>query len=219
MAKKTFAVSGQHYLFSVQAFAKTILSAGGDEYDYALRDRTLKGVIADVQSGESEIGVICEGTPTAPKIEAALAEAGLEFHALTESAPKVALPAASHPLVNAKSLAIEDLADYPYVYFEQEDDAPLAFYEEALSNVERARKIATTDRASLSELICALNGYTVTSGILVGISDGTLLTTVPLETDFVIKLGYVSRKGEELDGLTKKFVDTLSRSLERYARL
>ena len=158
MAKKTFAVSGQHYLFSVQAFAKTILSAGGDEYDYALRDRTLKGVIADVQSGESEIGVICEGTPTAPKIEAALAEAGLEFHALTESAPKVALPAASHPLVNAKSLVIEDLADYPYVYFEQEDDAPLAFYEEALSNVERARKIATTDRASLSELICALNG-------------------------------------------------------------
>lgn len=219
MAKKTFAVSGQHYLFSVQAFAKTILSAGGDEYDYALRDRTLKGVIADVQSGESEIGVICEGTPTAPKIEAALAEAGLEFHALTESAPKVALPAASHPLVNAKSLAIEDLADYPYVYFEQEDDAPLAFYEEALSNVERARKIATTDRASLSELICALNGYTVTSGILVGISDGTLLTTVPLETDFVIKLGYVSRKDEELDGLAKKFVDTLSRSLERYARL
>ena len=219
MAKKTFAVSGQHYLFSVQAFAKTILSAGGDEYDYALRDRTLKGVIADVQSGESEIGVICEGTPTAPKIEAALAEAGLEFHALTESAPKVALPAASHPLVNAKSLAIEDLADYSYVYFEQEDDAPLAFYEEALSNVERARKIATTDRASLSELICALNGYTVTSGILVGISDGTLLTTVPLETDFVIKLGYVSRKGEELDGLAKKFVDTLSRSLERYARL
>lgn len=219
MAKKTFAVSGQHYLFSVQAFAKTILSAGGDEYDYALRDRTLKGVIADVQSGESEIGVICEGTPTAPKIEAALAEAGLEFHVLTESAPKVALPAASHPLVNAKSLVIEDLADYPYVYFEQEDDAPLAFYEEALSNVERARKIATTDRASLSELICALNGYTVTSGILVGISDGTLLTTVPLETDFVIKLGYVSRKGEELDGLAKKFVDTLSRSLERYARL
>lgn len=219
MAKKTFAVSGQHYLFSVQAFAKTILSAGGDEYDYALRDRTLKGVIADVQSGESEIGVICEGTPTAPKIEAALAEAGLEFHTLTESAPKVALPAASHPLVNAKSLAIEDLADYPYVYFEQEDDAPLAFYEEALSNVERARKIATTDRASLSELICALNGYTVTSGILVGISDGTLLTTVPLETDFVIKLGYVSRKGEELDGLAKKFVDTLSRSLESYARL
>ena len=219
MAKKTFAVSGQHYLFSVQAFAKTILSAGGDEYDYELLDRTLKGVIADVQSGESEIGVICEGTPTAPKIEAALAEAGLEFHALTESAPKVALPAASHPLVNAKSLVIEDLADYPYVYFEQEDDAPLAFYEEALSNVERARKIATTDRASLSELICALNGYTVTSGILVGISDGTLLTTVPLETDFVIKLGYVSKKGEELDGLAKKFVDTLSRSLERYARL
>ena len=218
MAKKTFAVSGQHYLFSVQAFAKTILSAGGDEYDYALRDRTLKGVIADVQSGESEIGVICEGTPTAPKIEAALAEAGLEFHALTESAPKVALPAASHPLVNAKSLAIEDLADYPYVYFEQEDDAPLAFYEEALSNVERARKIATTDRASLSELIVALNGYTVTSGILVGVSDGPGLTTVALDTDVKLHLGYVIRKDAELSPIGAKFVDKLERNLVKYAR-
>lgn len=218
MAKKTFAVSGQHYLFSVQAFAKTILSAGGDEYDYALRDRTLKGVIADVQSGESEIGVICEGTPTAPKIEAALAEAGLEFHALTESAPKVALPAASHPLVNAKSLAIEDLADYPYVYFEQEDDAPLAFYEEALSNVERARKIAATDRASLSELICALNGYTVTSGILVGITDGSLLSTVALDTDVTLHLGYVSRAGEELSEIGERYVAQLAKNLDRYAR-
>lgn len=219
MARKTFAVSGQHYLFTVQTFAHTILSAGGDEYEYALRDRTLKGVIDDVASGESALGVIFESTETAAEIDAALAQAGLEFHQLVESAPRVALPATSHPLVNAKSLTVEDLADYPYVYFEQEDEVPAAFAEEALSGVPRAKRVATTDRATLSELICALNGYTVTSGILVGISDGTLLSTVPLETDVRLKLGYVTRAGEGLEGLAAKFVQLLERNLGRYAQL
>lgn len=219
MAKKTFAVSGQHYLFTVQAFAGTILSAGGDEFEYALRDRTLKGVIDDVASGESDLGVIFESSETANDIEAALSTAGLEFTKIAESSPRVALPAASHPLVNAESLTIDELADYPYVYFEQEDDAPASFAEEALAQIPRAKKVATTDRASLSELICALNGYTITSGILVGITDGSLLTTLPLETDVTLQLGVVTRKGSKPEGLAAKFIEKLTKKLERYARL
>lgn len=219
MVNKTFAVSGQHYLFTVQAFAQTVLAAGGEEYEYALRDRTLQGVIDDVQSGASDLGVIFESSTTAADIDKALAEAGLEFVKVVESTPRVALPAASHPLVNAKSLTIEDLADYPYVYFEQEDDAPAAFAEEALAEVPRAKKVAATDRASLSELICALNGYTVTSGILVGITDGTLLQTVPLESDVTLSLGIVKRAGEEPQGQAAKFIEKLDRNFERYAQL
>lgn len=215
---KTFAVSGQHYLFSVQTFAHTILAAGGDEYSYALRDRTTKQVIADVASGDSELGVLFETTENEAAIDAAIREAGLEFHEVTVSSPRVALPA-SHPLINAKSLRIEDLADYPYVYFEQGEDTEPEFYEEALASVPRSKRVACTDRASLSELICAINGYTVTSGILVGITDGSLLSTVPLDTNVSLKLGYITRKGEELDALGKRFAETLEKNLERYARL
>lgn len=55
---KTFSVSGQHYLFDVQTFAHTVLAAGGDEYSYALRDRTTQGVIDDVAQGVSELGIL-----------------------------------------------------------------------------------------------------------------------------------------------------------------
>ena len=82
----------------------------------------------------------------------------------------------------------------------------------------RAKSIACTDRASLSELIVALNGYTVTSGILVGISDGAGLNTVPLDTDVKLHLGYVVRKGEALSDIGQRFVDTLKKNLEKYAR-
>ena len=211
-----FAVSGQHYLFNVQTFAHLVLARGGDAYRYAFRDRTTQGVIDDVASGRSELGVVFETTRTADELNAAFDAAGLEFVKLTESAPRVALPA-SHPLVNAKSLSLDVLADYPYLYFEQ-DDAPVAFYEEALADVPRAKSIATTDRASLSELIVALNGYTVTSGILVGISDGSALTTVPLDTDVKLHLGYLVKKGTTLSEDGRKFVDALEKNLEKYAR-
>ena len=212
-----FSVSGQHYLFNVQTFAHTVLALGGDAYHYALRDRTTQGVIDDVAGGVSELGVVFETSETAEALNAAFDQAGLEFVQLKESAPRVALPA-SHPLVNAASLSLDVLSGYPYVYFDQGEGAPEAFFEEALGNEPRAKSIATTDRASLSELIVALNGYTVTSGILVGISDGAGLNTVPLETDVKLYLGYVKKKGAQLDGAGKRFVETLEKNLEKYAR-
>ncbi len=212
-----FAVSGQHYLFDVQTFASVVLSNGGDAYDYALRDRTTQGVIDDVASGASELGVLVETTQTADELEAAFAAAGVTFVELIRSAPRVALPA-THPLVNAKSLTLDQLDDYPYLYFEQEEDAPLYMAEEALAAESRNKGIACTDRASLSELIVALNGYTVTSGILVGISDGNSLTTVPLETDVRLHLGYITKTGAELSETGKKFVAKLEANLNRYAR-
>ena len=212
-----FAVSGQHYLFNVQTFASIVLSNGGDEYEYAFRDRTTHGVIEDVSTGASELGVLVETTRTADDLEAAFAAVGLEFVELIQSAPRVALPA-SHPLINADKLTLEQLEDYPYIYFEQEENAPIYLAEEALADEKRHKGIACTDRASLSELIVALNGYTVTSGILVGISDGAGLNTVPLDTDVKLHLGYVVKKGAQLSETAQKYVAKLESNLKKYAR-
>ncbi len=214
----SFSVSGQHYLFNVQTFAHVVLALGGDSYAYAFRDRTTQGVIDDVADGTSEIGVIAEMSTTKDSVNAALDAAGLKFIELKESSPYVALPA-SHPLVHAKSLSLEQLGDWPYLYFEQGDDAPISFYEEALAEVPRSKTIVCTDRASLSELIVALNGYTITSGILVGISDGSFLHALPLETDVKLLLGIVVRKDAELSETAQKYVERLKTNLERYARL
>lgn len=214
---KKFAISGQHYLFEIQAFASTILSLGGDSYEYALRDRTTKRVIDDVATGESEIGVLVETTRTQADLEREFEAAGVEFVELVQSTPRVALPK-SHPFINATSLTLEQLEDFPYVYFEQEEGTPSYFAEEALADEKRVKSVACTDRASLSELIVALNGYTVTSGILVGISDGSSLSTVHLDTDVKLHLGYIKKKGAELSEAGAKFVEKLGKNLERYAK-
>ena len=178
---KTFSVSGQHYLFDVQTFAHTVLAAGGDEYSYALRDRTTQGVIDDVAQGVSELGILLKTSASDAALDEAFKAAGVRYTELVQSAPRVALPS-SHPMSNAKSLTLGDLAD----------------------------------RASLSELCVALNGYTVTSGILVGIADGPALTTVPLETDVTIHLGYITKDDAELSALGESFLGRLKKNLERY---
>lgn len=213
---KSFSISGQHYLFDVQTFAQVVLAAGGEDYSYALYDRTTQGVIDDVVGRTSDLGVICQTKLTAPLINEELDRVGLEFHELARSAPRIALPK-SHPMVNLPSIRLEEMEGYPYIYFDQGEGAPDHFYEEAFGAVPRSKAIACTDRASLSELIVALNGYTVTSGILVGVTDGTLLTTVSMDTDLELMLGYVTRTGSKLSELEQKFVDKLGSNLEKYA--
>lgn len=215
MAKK-FSISGQHYLFDVQTFAQVVLAAGGEEYHYALLDRTTQGVIDDVANGVSDLGVIMETSETAEQLNAVLDNRGLQFVELVSSAPRVALPA-SHPMVNSQKLTLEDMADWPYIYFDQGADAPDFFYEEALASVPRGKTIACTDRASLTELIVALNGYTVTSGILVGITDGSALTTVALDTSEKLSLGYIVKKDNVVSDLEQKFLEKLTKNLEKYA--
>ena len=212
-----FAVSGQHYLFNVQAFAQTILSLGGDEFHYALRDRTTRGVIEDVSSAKSELGVIVLFNKTRPVILDAARKGGCEFVSVAKGEPCVALPA-SHPLSNAESLTLEDLSDWPYVYFEQEEDAPVEFFEECYGSIDRKKSIALTDRASLSELAAAINGYTITSGILVGITGGGSLTTVPLQCDAELEIGYIKRAGATLSEAGQRFTRALETQLKRYTR-
>ncbi len=214
---KNFAVSGQHYLFSVQAFAHTILTMGGDVYDYAYRDRSTAGIIDDVKNGTSELGIIMQTSRSKDKINEALVEAGLKFVCIKESRPMVAL-SASHPLSNASSLKLEQLASWPYLYFEQRPDSPVEFCEEALADVPRKKTIACNDRASLSELAVAVNGYTVTSGILVGITDGGSLATVPLDTDETLCLGYVVKENSSFSPAAERFVEELTKELNLYAK-
>ena len=214
---KNFAVSGQHYLFNVQAFAHTILTMGGESYDYAYRDRSTAGIIDDVNSGSSELGVIMQTKANKDEINEALATENLKFVPIKESKPMVAL-SASHPLSNAKSLTIEQLSSWPYLYFEQRQNSPVSFYEEALAEVKRNKTIACNDRASLSELAVAVNGYTITSGILVGITDGGSLATVPLDTNETLCLGYIMKKNSSLSPAGERFVEELTKELNLYAK-
>ena len=50
-----------------------------------------------------------------------------------------------------------------------------------------------------------------------GSTDGSALTTIPLETDLKLHLGYVTADNRELSVMGERFVSHLARSLDLYA--
>ena len=223
--KSNFSISGQHYLFNVQAFAHVILMHDVDSGHYRYTDNTTLGVIEDVANGKSDIGIIMHTDTRKQAILDKLDQSGLDFVELIASKPRIAI-SASHPMANSKCISLHEMKDYPYIYFEQEPEqkpeqepsSDSLFAEEAICGCDSKIKIACSDRASLSELLVAINGYTITSGILVGVSDGAILSTVALDTNEILHLGYITKKGEVLKGCAKDFVDVLREKLPNYAK-
>ena len=60
---------------------------------------------------------------------------------------------AEHPLANKESVTMEELADYPYLSFEQGNHNSFYYSEEIFSTVERKKNIRVTDRATLFNLL------------------------------------------------------------------
>ena len=56
--RRVFAVSSQHYAFVVNAFVELVREIGGQKYEFSLREGTTAGIIDDVRTQRSEVGVI-----------------------------------------------------------------------------------------------------------------------------------------------------------------
>ena len=101
-------------------------------------------------------------------------------------------------MVNAERLTLEDMEDFPYLYFEQDADSPVAFAEEALASVAACKSIAV-HRPRVA--VRAHRGAQRLHGDERhprGHLRRRRLNTVPLDTDVQLRLGYVVRKAKSL---------------------
>ena len=77
--------------------------------------------------------------------------------------------------------------------------------------------VCARGEAGVAETVKALEAKGVKAwGQAVDIADGPALTTVPLETDVTIHLGYITKDDAELSALGESFLGRLKKNLERY---
>ncbi len=209
-----FSVSGQHYLFNVQTFAHTVLALGGDSYNYAFRDRTTQGVIDDVASG-SELGVVFETSATAADLDAAFDAAGLEFVQLAESAPRGAAgqpPAGQRVQQRSSSLPITPTSTLTRA-------KTLGSLLRGGAGRPAARQVHRHHRPRLA--LRANRGPERLHGHLRyprGHLRRCAAARSSADADVTLRLGYLKKKGAQPDGTAARFVATLEKNLERYAK-
>lgn len=200
----------QHYSFAVKAFVELVKQFGMDEYEFAVHETMTYEVIENVRTFKSEIGILYLNEFNQNVLTKLFRESSLEFHSLFECRIYVYLWR-GNPLAQKQEIAMEELADYPCLSFEQGSNNSFYFAEEVLSTYEYKRIIKANDRATMLNLMVGLNGYTLCSGILCEELNGSDYIAIPLKSDEMMNIGYLTRKGTVLSVLGKMYLEELGK--------
>ena len=215
--KQRFGVSCQHYSFAVKAFVEMVKVYDVAKYEFAIRETKTLGVINDVASLRSELGILYLSDYNRKAMLELLRNKGLGFHHLINCNAYVYLWK-GHPLANRASISFDDLAPYPCLSFEQGDESSFYFAEEILSTNDYPRSIKTTDRATNLNLMTGLNGYTLCSGIICEELNGSDYIAVPYEADSnnpnsIMEVGYITKNNAILSAMGERYVAEIKRYL------
>ncbi len=200
-----FSVSCQHYAFAVEAFMEVVRETGhADAYDFTMRETVTSEIIDDVARHRSEIGILYLSRRNERAIMKFLRKEELVFEELFKAQPHVFL-GKKHPLAKKKFIRPQELDAYPYLTYEQGIDNALYFAEEVMPSLDRKKNIRVRDRATMTNLVLGLNGFTVASGAH-SKAYNPAIVSVPLKLDDTIRVGLVYRNGIPLSVAGKLFV-------------
>ena len=188
-----FAVSCQHYAFAVEAFMEVVNANTADSYDFTLRETVTSEIIEDVARHRSELGILYLSRRNERAITKILKKEELQFEELFAANPHVFL-GREHPLARKKTIAPRELDEYPYISYEQGVENALYFAEVVMPSIDRKKNIRVRDRATMTNLVLGLNGFTVASGAHAK-GYNPAIVSVPLKLDDTIRVGLVRRAG------------------------
>ena len=199
-----FAVSCQHYAFAVEAFMDVVKANRSDAYDFTIRETVTSEIIDDVTRHRSEIGILYLSKRNRTALMQILNREELEFDELFAATPHVFL-GKTHPLAKKRFIRPHELDGYPYLTYEQGVENALYFAEEIMPAIERKKNIRVRDRATMTNLVLGLNGFTVASGVH-SKAYNPAIVSVPLKLDDTIRVGFIHRKGIPLSSAAGAFV-------------
>ncbi len=213
--RRVFAVSSQHYAFVVNAFVELVRELGREKYEFSLREGTTAGIIDDVRTQRSELGVIYRSHFNREVIAGAVSRAELKFEPLFVARPHVFVSRRS-PLAGRESVTLADLAPFPRLTYDQGAQNSFFFSEEPHPTEAVDKQIVVTDRATLFNLLIGLDGYTISSGILSSDLNGDDIVAVPLGSDEEMEVGYLHLAGRPLSVVAGRYVEQLRAYIGSY---
>lgn len=213
--RRVFSISAQHYAFVVNAFVALVKEYGENKYEFTLRESRTHDIIEDVRTSRSELGVLFLSIFNREVVLRILHNADLKFSSLFTAKPHVFV-SRDNPLSHKKKVTLDDLKVFPRLTYEQGINNSFYYSEELHSTEESPKSIIVTDRATLFNLLIGLNGYTISSGILSSDLNGTDIVSIPLESDEIMEIGYISPTDRPLSAVSERYLEHLKKYIENY---
>jgi len=208
-----FSISSQHYGFAIEAVAKFMDYFAERKYELSIREGKTIDVIDDVYAGRSILGILSLTDLNKHLFERYFTSKFLTFTPLASMKQHVFLRN-EHPLARLESISLEQLRDYPYLTYQQ-DDMLLHFAEETL-NVDNLGKIVyLKDRGAMNNLLSNTDSYNLGTGCIVTNYIYPNIISIPLEGGNLIQIGMVKRNNVFLPEEILEYIKLLKSSLEK----
>lgn len=209
-----FFVSSQHYPFAVEAFSQLLAETEDERYVLGIRENETVAIFDEVAGGNSDLGVIYMCKSTEKFIRHALNVRGLAFMPIKTIVPCVYI-SANHPFAGRESVGLEEMRDFAFVSFSQDEHAASWFSEEVIV-VERPNKVIHISERGTVETVVSLNPntYAIGTGALVPTIRGKL-TSVPIQCQEKMLIGCIQPKKAELTPIARRYLELLYAAVEK----
>ncbi|MCA4158341.1 LysR family transcriptional regulator [Priestia megaterium] len=208
-----FSISSQHYSFAIEAVAKLMDYLTERKYELTLREGMTTDVIDDVYAGRSICGILSVTDLNKSFFERYFTSKSLLFTPLASMKQHVFLRK-EHPLAHLTSISLEQLRNYPYLTYQQ-DDVLLHFAEEAI-NVDTINKLVyVKDRGAMNDLLSNTDSYNLGTGCIVNNYINPNIISIPLEGSTMIQVGFVKRTDVFLPEELLVYIEVLTTSLKK----
>jgi len=204
-----FSVSMQHYVFAVHAFIQVTREADPEKFVFSVHETRTDEVLNNVRSLKSEVGVVSFSRSNEKVMKKLFREYQLEFTPLLTRETFVYVWK-DHPEAKRKELSLEDMKKYPCISFDQSSESEFYLTEEALGDYDFDKLIKTNDRATSAELMAALNGYAVGTGVMTSsltLKEG--FVTIKLKEEDPLTIGYIVRSNHALSEMGQRYIEEL----------
>ena len=205
--EKRFAVSSQHFNFTVLAFSRLVQNFRGPRYSFHFRETTTYEVLEDVSQLRSEVGILTLNEDNERFLRRMFGKLGLEFTELKRVQAELFV-SAEHPLAGRRFVTVEDVSPYPCITFEQGEHNGQFFFEGLSAVAAQSHKtICVRERATEYQLLRALNGFSPDVGVSAMYREE--FVSLPLEPKQFHTIGYILRRDVTPSPMTWEYIQAL----------
>lgn len=205
--EKRFAVSSQHFNFTVLAFSRLVQNFRGPRYSFHFRETTTYEVLEDVSQLRSEVGILALNEDNERFLRRMFGKLGLEFTELKRVQAELFV-SAEHPLAGRRFVTVEDMRPYPCITFEQGEHNGQFFFEGLSAVAAQSHKtICVRERATEYQLLRALNGFSPDVGVSAMYREE--FVSLPLEPKQFHTIGYILRRDVTPSPMTLEYIQAL----------
>lgn len=207
-------ISSHHYMFAIDTLINFLHDLENEEgYEIYARETTTKGIINDVLTRRSEIGILFVSEITRSYLTNIFKERGLIFTPLYNFTPK-AYVREGHPILKKEKVTLEDLSEYPYICYEQEEGYS-HLSEELIGPLNPKKIIYVTDRSTMNTIITHTNAYNIGTGIVPESIDVKGAVVEIFGENVKAVVGWIQLENVELSEGGKKLLTMLEDSIEK----